>query len=229
VETLGEKGSWVAQGSHWGVVSNTPLEGHKFYAGEGGVRVPLIISGLPSINPGEVNNAFVYITDLAPTLLSVAGLALPKPVSGREPITGKSLLPLLERSSPAVRAADEATGYEFSGNAALYRGDFKLLRNQPPVGDRQWRLYNISDDPGETVDLSGHLPDLYRAMQEQYEHWAAAVGVLPMPEDYELTRQVMINSILFFFLPRYLPYLAGLALLIALFFVYRSRQRGRER
>lgn len=228
VETLGEKGSWVAEGRHWGVVSNTPLQGHKFYAGEGGVRVPLIISGLPSINPGEVNTEFVYVTDLAPTMLSAAGLDPSKSVSGLEPMTGKNLLPLLAHPSRAVRTADEATGYEFSGNSALYQGDYKLVRNQPPVGDRQWHLYNISDDPGETVDLSDAQPDRFRVMQAQYDNWAAATGVLPMPEDYDLTRQVMINSILFIFLPRYLPYLAGLLLLVALYFVYRSLRRRRQ-
>ena len=227
VETLGEKGSWVAQGSHWGVVSNTPLDGYKFYAGEGGVRVPLIISGLPSIKPGEINSEFVYVTDLAPTMLSAAGLQTPTPEPAREPMTGRSLLPLFEHPSRPVRGEEEVTGYEFSGNSALYRGDYKLVRNQPPVGDRRWRLYNIGDDPGETDDLSARLPDLYRDMQRQYDDWATALGVLPMPDDYELARQVMVNSILFFFLPRYLPYLAGLVLLVALYFVYRSLRRRR--
>ncbi len=229
VETLGEKGSWVAEGSHWGVVSNTPLAGHKFFAGEGGVRVPLIIAGLPAIQPGAISDAFVYITDLAPTLLAIAGAESPAPAADRESITGKSLLPLLERRAAVVHGADEVTGYEFSGNAALYRGDYKLVRDQPPVGDRQWRLYDIRTDPGETVDLRASQPELYRQMQAEYDNWAANEGVLPMPEDYELTRQVMINSLLFFFLPRYLPYVvAGLAVLVVLLVYLRSRKKARK-
>jgi arylsulfatase A-like enzyme len=226
VETLGEKGSWVAAGSHWGLVSNTPLEGYKFYAGEGGVRVPLIIAGLPSIEPGAVNGEFVYITDLAPTLLEIAGLEIPGPVRELEPITGKSLLALLEEGAGSLYGPDEAIGYEFSGNSALYRGDYKLVRNRPPVGDRTWRLYNISADPGETTDLSARMPDLYQTMQEQYAAYVQDAGVLPLPDDYSLVRQVTINSIIFVFLPRYWPYLAGFVIVVVALFLYRARRRA---
>jgi arylsulfatase A-like enzyme len=225
VETLGEKGSWVAAGSRWGLVSNTPLEDYKFFAGEGGVRVPLIVAGLDSIDPGAVNSEFVYVTDLAPTLLEVGGLEIPGSVEGRETITGKSLLPVLEEGSSPLRGVDEVTGYEFSGNSALYRADYKLVRNRPPVGDSRWRLYKISADPGETTDLSGQMPDLYQGMLEQYEVYVTRVGVLPMPESYSLGKQVMINSIVFIFLPIYWPYLAGLFFLALAIFFYLSRRQ----
>ena len=225
VETLGEKGSWVAAGSHWGLVANAPLAGYKFYAGEGGVRVPLIIAGLPAIEPGTVNGEFVYITDLAPTVLELAGLPIPGPLQEREPMTGKSLQPLLTGDAGPLYRADEAIGYEFSGNSALYRGDYKLVRNQPPVGDRMWRLYNISADPGETTDLSARMPDVYQAMQEQYAAYVHDAGVLPLPDDYSLVRQVTINSIIFVFLPLYWPYLAGFVIVVVAVFVYRARRR----
>ncbi|MEZ5570894.1 MAG: arylsulfatase [Halioglobus sp.] len=225
VETLGEKGSWVAAGSGWGKVSNTPFSGYKFYAGEGGVRVPLIVSGLPSIQPGTVNRNFVYITDLAPTLLEVAGAEPPQERSNRESMTGKSLVATLSTGSTPPHSAEEAIGYEFSGNSALYRGDYKLLRDQPPVGDRKWRLYNISDDPGETTDLSERMPDLYRALQADYESYVRNAGVLPMPENYSVATQVLINMIVFFYLPKYLPYVGVLLALVAAVYLYYRRRR----
>ncbi|MCB1843418.1 MAG: arylsulfatase [Halioglobus sp.] len=216
VETLGERGSWVAAGRHWGVVSNTPLAGSKFSASEGGVRVPLIIAGVPAIEPGSVYGGFVYVTDIAPTLLAIAGVEGPSADSAqRERISGRSLLPVLAGADQPLRGADDTIGYEFSGNAALYRGQYKLVRNQPPAGDRQWRLHNIMTDPGETQDLSQRLPDVHGALQEAYAQYAAAAGVLPMPENYELATQVARNALVFVFLPRYLPYLGGALLLIA--------------
>ncbi|MCB1704330.1 MAG: arylsulfatase [Halioglobus sp.] len=229
VETLGQKGSWVAAGSHWGVLSNTPLSGTKFSSGEGGVRVPLIVAGLPAIAPGAVNREFAYITDLAPTLLEIAGLQSPGAAAVRQAITGKSLLPALQDSSAGPYSADEPVGYEFSGNSALYRGDYKLVRNQPPAGDRQWRLYNISDDPGETVDLSASRPDLFQRMQADYETYARDNGVLPMPENYSVAKQVMINTLVFFYLPRSLPYIGVfLVLAIALYLYRRARRKNRK-
>ena len=229
LETMGEKGTWVAAGAGWGRVSNTPLDGYKFYAGEGGVRMPLIIAGLPAVESDTVQRDFVYVTDLAPTMLEIAGLNVPEPVAGRETTSGVSLVPMLQAGAGSARGPDEAIGYEFSGNSALYRGDYKLTRNQPPVGDMQWRLYNIFEDPGETADLSDGMPDLFRQMQAQYEAFVQDKGVLPMPENYSVAKQVLINMIVFTYLPRYLPYFVGfLVLASAVYLYYRRRRVGRK-
>ncbi len=225
VETLGEKGSWVAAGSHWGVVANTPLQGQKFSAGEGGVRVPLIVTGLDSPASGTVHRGFVYATDIAATLLDIAGVTLPAANENLEPISGRSLLPVIGNASASLRETHATIGYEFSGNSALYRGDYKLVRNQPPAGDRSWRLYNISEDPGETTDLGGRLPELYREMQAHYARYVQEVGVLPMPENYSVAKQVGINSMLFVFLPRYLPYVGAVLLPVAAYLIIRRRRR----
>lgn len=228
VETLGEKGSWVAAGRGWGQVSNTPFSGHKFYAGEGGVRVPLIMTGLAAIEPGAVERGFVYVTDIAPTLLEIAGIELPPTTGGAAVMRGKSILSLWEEGAGPLHRPDESIGYEFSGNAALYRDGYKIVRDQPPVGDRQWRLYDIDADPGETTDLSGSMPGRFQAMLEAYRRYEEEKGVLPMPEDYSLVRQVMINAILFFYLPRYLPFIAagiGLLVVLSLVWIYRRAAR----
>ena len=216
VETLGEKGSWVAAGRRWGMVSNTPFSGHKFYAGEGGVRVPLIIAGLQAIEPGSVQADFVHVTDLAPTLLEIAGIDAFSTEGHPVSMSGKSLLPLLQAGTGPLHSSSEAIGYEFSGNSALYRGGYKLVRNQPPVGDRQWRLHDINADPGETTDLGKHMPGLFQELQQEYMNYVEEVGVLPMPENYSLVRQVTVNAVLFFYLPRYMPYIAALVLLLVI-------------
>ncbi|MAT92392.1 MAG: arylsulfatase [Halioglobus sp.] len=230
VESLGEKGSWVGAGSRWGIVSNTPLAGNKFFAGEGGVRVPLIVSGLRGMRAGSIHRDFTYVTDITPTLLEIAGVASAGSSAG-ETISGRSLLPLLLHAGPPPRSAQESTGYEFSGNAALYRGNYKLVRNLPPVGDGAWRLYDIERDPGETADLAVSQPALFRDMQSAYADYADAAGVLPMPADYNLARQVGINSMLFVYAPHYLPrILAGVALFaLALLLWRRARRRGLSR
>jgi arylsulfatase A-like enzyme len=214
VESLGEKGSWVAAGSRWGVVSNTPLRDFKFFAGEGGVRVPLIIAGAGVAAQGAIYSEFTHVTDLVPTVLEAAGIRPPSPAKPEFVLEGVSLLPALAGGSAPLRSNEASTGYEFSGNAALFQGDYKLKKNMPPLGENRWQLFNLRIDPGETADLREAEPERFQRMLEAYAEYERRAGVLPIPESYRLPRQVAINSLLFVFLPRYLPYAAVLFLLL---------------
>ena len=118
-------------------------------------------------------------------------------------MTGRSLLPVLTGRADRVHAPEAAIGYELSGNEALFQGDLKLLRNIAPVGDGQWRLYDIVRDPGETRDLAADMPQVFAAMQKAYADYAQSHGVLPMPEGYDPIRQVEINAFFNVYVPRY--------------------------
>ncbi|MDP2125019.1 MAG: arylsulfatase, partial [Parvibaculum sp.] len=86
-------------------------------------------------------------------------------------------------------------GIEAAGNAALFRGDYKLVRNAKPYGDGQWYLYNLARDPGETKDLSQAEPDLLAVMMAEYDAYAVRVGALDVPAGYNQIAQLTINSV----------------------------------
>ncbi len=215
---LGGPDTYGVIGPHWASTAAAPLAGYKFYATEGGIRVPLVISGVPGMKTDRIHPTFTHATDIAPTLLALAGVPHPgRSYRGRpvEPLAGRSLLPVLLGQSDQVRTPSEPVGYELSGNAALFKGNFKLVRNLPPMGDQQWRLFDIVRDPGETRDLSAEMPDLFQAMQADYQAYARSHGVLPMPAGYDPVRQVEINALLNVYVPRFQwPALALLALLV---------------
>lgn len=197
LERLGGKGAYSIIGPSWASAAASPLGTYKFYAGEGGLRVPLIIAGAGFAQAGQIHRSFTFVTDIAPTLLDVAGLSPPAPpFNGRriEPISGRSLLPVLRGETEAVYPPEQAVGYELSGNAALFKGDFKLLKNLPPIGDNNWHLYNIAQDPGETHDLQALEADRFRRMKEDYARYAAENGVLSIPGGYEPIAQVQRNA-----------------------------------
>jgi hypothetical protein len=73
------------------------------------------------------------------------------------------------RRNDETRGEDESFGGEVSGNASLYRGNWKLVRTALPRGDFTWRLFDLSVDPGETTDLSGENPELFAEMRAEYE------------------------------------------------------------
>ncbi len=184
LDNLGERGSFVFIGPEW---ANATSGGslYKFTAGEGGLRVPFIMAG-PGIAQQRVD-ARAFVMDVAPTLLERAGV----PVEGA--MDGVSMNGALSGLSPIIRGDTDSVGVEVSGHSALYRGEYKLVRTPAPLGNGEWRLYNIALDPGETNDLSAQMPDLVAAMIGDYDAYEDRVGVLPLPEGYDVQRQVVHN------------------------------------
>lgn len=195
----GRPGSLTAIGTSFASAVSAPLRGYKFTASEGGMRVPLVIAwpGNPALRQGAVAGGFAFATDVPATLLRLAGVAPQRGVfAGRtvEPMTGRDLTPLLTGAATSVRGPDEPLGYELSGNAVLFKGDWKLVRNLPPYGDGGWHLYDIVADPGETRDRAAAEPARFAAMQVDYAAFARADRVLPMPPGYAAPQQVQDNA-----------------------------------
>lgn len=236
LDRLGGPGAYVVPGPSWSSASASPLSTFKFYAGEGGIRSPMIISGTGVAAPNQIHAGLAHVTDIVPTLLDLAQVQRPgTSYQGRtiEAQTGRSLLPVLADPGARVRRSDEALGYELAGNKALFKGDLKLVLNNPPVGDGRWHLYDLRSDPGETKDLQMALPAQFTAMQADYATWAQANGVLPMPAGYNPVRQVLINSVVNYWIPTYWPQ-GVLALLVligvpAVLLVRARRRRGAPR
>ncbi|MES2259399.1 MAG: arylsulfatase [Pseudomonadota bacterium] len=204
-ERLGGKGAFASIGPSWASAAAAPLSGYKFFAGEGGLRTPLIVAGVPGMQRNAIAPAFAHVTDIMPTLLDVAGVA-PHAGSYRgqavEPLAGTSLLPLLQGQVQRVHPASQPVGYELSGNAALFKGDYKLTRNLAPAGDGLWHLYDIATDPGEVNDLQASQPAAFRQMQADYAAYAQAHGVLPMPAGYDYLVQGQLYALHHVLLPK---------------------------
>ena len=227
-DTLGERDSYHDIGPAWASAAVGPLAWYKFFAGEGGLRVPLVISGARGgknivSQTGGVSPALGWATDIAPTVLSLAGLTVP------EELTGNTLLPVLVGDAKQIRGVDEGFGYELGGNKAYFQGDYKLVFNR--YGDApKWQLFNIATDPAEKNDLRQQQPQRLDAMRRAYDDWASHQGVLPVAKDYDQRATVfakgMANR------PSYLAavlvlLLSPLLLLLALvWFFFRRRRRA---
>ena len=195
-ERLGLRGSYNSIGPSFASAAASPLAFYKFYTGEGGMRVPLIIAGDGLSQAPATTHAFAWATDITPTILSMAGVARPGPRFGGRPvlpISGRDLSPLLNGSTDRVYDEDDVVGYELTGHAALFRGDYKLVRIEPPRGDGEWHLYNIVKDPGEVIDLKDEMPGLFHDLLTAYDDFAADNGVMPLPAGYSQMGQLMSN------------------------------------
>ena len=187
VENLGERGSYAFIGTEWALAAAAPSDLFKFYASEGGLRVPFVMSG-PGVQAGLQTAAAGYVTDVTPTILEMAGL------DATPGLTGRSLHAVVSGQAEFAYGDNDAVGTEVSGNSALFRGEYKLLRNMPPWGDGEWRLFNLANDPGETRDLSAELPELKIEMLQDYAAYATTNGVLDLPAGYDVHDQISINA-----------------------------------
>jgi arylsulfatase A-like enzyme len=195
-EAMGLKGSYVNYGPGWAGASSTPLFLFKGSASEGGMRVPLIVHYPKGISRGKSADAFAYVGDLAPTMLELAGVPAPKGEHGGrkvESITGKSMLGLLRGRTDTIHGPDDVVAYELAGSAAVFRGEYKLMRNNPPFGDRKWRLIRYTSDPLELKDLAESEPERLKQMAAAYERYSKEVKLIEVPSDYHVLEQLQKN------------------------------------
>ncbi len=190
LDGMGEQGSWGFIGPEWANAAASPGALFKFYMSEGGIRVPLIMSG-PGIASQPID-AMSLVSDVTPTLLDLTGAN--QSSTDTAPITGRSLAPLLRGEQDQVYGSNDPIGMEVSGNSALYLGDYKITRHMPPTGDAKWRLYNMAEDPGETRDLSDTMPEKKTELLAAYQDYAERVGVLEMPDGYDSLEQIEANT-----------------------------------
>jgi len=108
----------------------------------GGMQVPLVIAGR-GVSPGE-SNALVYLFDVYPTVMDLAGLHVPSKLEG------KSLKPVIQGKKERVR---ESLYCAYKDVQRSIRDDrWKLIR-YPKIGRTQ--LFDLAADPYETKDLAG--------------------------------------------------------------------------
>lgn len=181
-----------------------------------------------NIPKGLKSNAFCFVTDVVPTILELADM---EPVSNKlyAPITGKSLWPDMQDLSVPVYDEDEGIGLEAANSSAYYLGDFKIVKNNIPLGDNKWYMYNLKTDPGETKDISKNFPEKFQAMMAAYNVYAKAVGAIEMKEGYSAEAVVEKKSAIKI-LKNNAVYIVGLLLLIIglLVLVIRNRKANKQ-
>ena len=179
IENLGNPTSHIAYGIGWASACSGPLDYFKMTVGEGGLRVPLIMSG-PGVQQGKVHRNFAYVTDLMPTILEIAGVDHPGTLNGQEvlPMEGRSLAGVLAGESESAYGPDEYIGGEMGNGKWMRKGDFKAELVVLPYGPNQWKLYNLSSDPGETTDVSKEHPAVLEELVAAWEQYAERVGVV---------------------------------------------------
>ncbi len=109
------------------------------------IRVPLFLSG-PGIAKGSRVDKRVYLQDVMPTTLEIAGVSKPAYVEFN------SLLPFVRDTLKKSNYQAVYGAYKDIQRMVLV-GDYKLIHY--PNASKKIRIYNLKDDPKELTDLAG--------------------------------------------------------------------------
>ncbi len=177
---LGAPRSFAGLGPGWAYASSAPFKSFKMFVTEGGTLSPLIVKGPMVRKPGTMNDAFLGVEDVFPTVLDIAKAQRGKTANGQtlEPLKGLSFLPMLTGQSPSVRADDFERGEELFGNKAWRQGRWKISWLPKPYGEARWQLFDTQADRGETRDLAAEQPARLAAMAARYDRWARENSVV---------------------------------------------------
>ena len=120
---------------------------------EESIRLPLLVRYPPVIKAGTIRDETALNIDMAPTLLSLSGLAVPANMQGR------SLVPLLKGEKPSWRKSFLIEYYSDKVFPRIVNMGYKAVRNE------RWKyihyleldgmdeLYDLKSDPYEMRNL----------------------------------------------------------------------------
>jgi arylsulfatase A-like enzyme len=152
------------------------LRGHKGQVFEGGIRVPGIVEWPGHIRP-MITDFPASTMDIMPTIVDLLDLPDDSQLAVRD---GESLVALFDGDTPHRK---RPIPFYFQKKMALVDGDYKLLSTN--IGkDEEWELYDLKNDPIETEDLSGNLPERFQQMKSRAKAMIASIDASALGEDY---------------------------------------------
>ena len=151
--------------------NNAPLTAGKYSLWEGGIRVPMAIVWPGKIKAGEVETTNVSANDILPTAVAAAGIQLKDPT-----LDGISLLNPKE---------DRLFVWKWQKTWAVRLGDWKLTNTnedhwksrpsaqyiKPILDDFSLKLFDLSKDPGERINLAAKYPEKVKELQSAFDNW----------------------------------------------------------
>ena len=154
------------------ITDNFPLDKGKINAKEGGIRVPLIITG-PGIKAGQQSDVMINGLDFFPTILSWSGAKKPDNLK----LDGLDISTLLAKDASNPKLVKKENGEvrnsimhhfpnSYSMHSTLRIGDYKVIRNYKPEMP-PFELYQLYDN-GKRVDIE-ESKNLAKAMPEKVQ------------------------------------------------------------
>ncbi len=154
-----------------------PYKGMKRDVYDGGIHVPMIVYWPAAIRKGRVDHTPWAFADVLPTLADVSGVSLNSVPRVRT--NGMSIRGLLKDDPETLpertlywefgkQAGDPNSGIIGEIFQAARRGPWKAVRYGL---DASVELYNLVRDPGESLEVSGALPEIHQTFVDLFRQY----------------------------------------------------------
>ncbi len=162
-------------GPGWANVGNTPFRYWKNTTWEGGSATELIMNwpaGIGASQRGAITHQVGHIIDLMPTCVELARATYPKTFKDTQilPMEGRSLVPTLSGQLLGPRELF----WKYISYDAIRSGSWKLIHKEKGK-DREWMLFDLSQDPSEMHDISQSHPEVLKDLAAKWQAWADRV------------------------------------------------------
>ena len=112
-------------------------------------------------------------------MLELAGADYPQ---DKAPILGESAVGFLTGEEKAIHDASNVTVFSHAQRAYVRQGEWKLMTLDRPFDERNFELFNLAEDPGETTDLSARNFDKRNELLDIWRQQRRRLGIV-LPQD----------------------------------------------
>lgn len=141
---------------------NGGMRGRKGSTDEGGVRTPFFVQWKNQIAPGKQVSEIAGAIDLLPTLASLTGTE----AKTKKPVDGRDLSPLLLQTNQEWKK--RTLFNHWRGKTSLRTQHYRL--------DHENRLYDMSEDRGQTKDISKEFSQVTDSLIATKKEWLATIA-----------------------------------------------------
>lgn len=144
-----------------GIRWNGDMKGKKGSTDEGGVRSPLFMKWKGKFEAGKTITQITSAIDLLPTLSDLAGIDY----QSQKMLDGVSLKPLLLEENP-----------EWGDRLIVnHWGKRTSVRSQQYRLGHEGKLFDMINDPGQTIDISAQKPEIAAQLNNAKANWEEEV------------------------------------------------------
>lgn len=149
-------------GAKTNTANNGYLKGWKGNKFEGGHRVPFVMSWPNQIKPNQTFNGLTSSLDIFTTSLAAANISIPKNLQ----LDGVNILPYLKNN---IGNPHEILYWRKLEESGIRYNNYKLIK----LKDFGYTLYDLSNDLGETKDLSKTEISTVNLLNNKLSIWEA--------------------------------------------------------
>jgi arylsulfatase A-like enzyme len=190
LDKLGSPETYEHYPTGWAVAFSTPFQMFKRYSQfAGGTCDPMVISWPKGIKAtGQVRDQYHYVTDVAATVLDVAGLQMPEEFRGikQYPLNGVSMrYSFDDEKAPTTRKRQY---YAILGTRGIWQDGWKAASLHAPASDKarfdsdRWELYHVDEDRSESTNVADQYPDKLKELISAWDQEARDNFVLPLDD-----------------------------------------------